>query len=679
MKIRKYKKSFCFCFFLITIFTFVIQKPLRAEIQSYTDTTLEEELPFYKTPDNLGPPSIFASEEPDGVFLVHSSESWFGLSTPGGDISCSGGRELRIPASAPVGAVFTDLYIHSTSSHHLALGDGTMQLKLNGVPAHPTTVWHGLRVTVTGSAPRTYKVEHIWSYGFSDNFSDSWELISLEYEYIYGDRLRNRGEKTYGYWRWSSLETVYTEIYYYPLVDGMVPSPAHSSDPDVVGTITQVVPIIKPLGTSIWDYIDERDIYGGYLDGELTRKTDETPMVKGDYVAKVNTSGASHLFTGDTLTGIGEGTLVWTITDYDGDITIYTQSIRSTSTGRPDVFIYLSSSGDEYDGRWLSTDSSADASRQDVLDIQGSSTIGGNYYLSTFINTTKTQTDEVNKTNSTPVLNGMIEDWSMPNTPLAGIPATSQAFALSNQNISLSEMSAAKRMYFDSTKPTITTVNTTNNWATITTDAQDTLSGIGGSQPHHVGDVFYKWVKSTDPIPTTPTDGSDWTSISSYSLPTELGEYNLYVYAKDNATNRSDAIHANKDKPITVAADIASITIRKEVNGAGNANDIFLITLKEGGTELITVALKDDGECQALELGMDNVTSKIIDVSEIIPMDYATNFTVRVENQPGSSATLKDGTKVEVHPGDNVMIVVENTFAPTGYFKGKDFVMNLFQ
>ena len=130
-----------------------------------------------------------------------------------------------------------------------------------------------------------------------------------------------------------------------------------------------------------------------------------------------------------------------------------------------------------------------------------------------------------------------------------------------------------------------------------------------------------------------------------------------------------------------IPANKAVITIKKTVVGTkGNANDIFLINLNDNSTNaLITsVALKDGNTSSALTFDMGSATSKAIKVSEIIPMDYdGTKVKVSVTNQAGT-ATLS-GDTVTIHPGDDVTIVVENTFAPMGYFKAKDFVKNIFK
>ena len=144
-----------------------------------------------------------------------------------------------------------------------------------------------------------------------------------------------------------------------------------------------------------------------------------------------------------------------------------------------------------------------------------------------------------------------------------------------------------------------------------------------------------------------------------------------------NATFKMPA--GNVEVQATFAPIRASITIKKTVVGnRGNANDVFLISMKEGSTLVSSLALKRGETSGALTIGMEGVTSRVITISEIIPMDYATGFTISIANQSGSTATFS-GRTVTIHPGDDVTITVENTFAPTEYFKGKDFVKNIFK
>ena len=572
----------------------------------------------------------------------------------------------------------------SLSTEHPASGDGyavgdyqDYQLIINGVRQTPYLVKHGGRVVFVDGE---YRLQGTWSYN-TEPGGVYYPVVIYELGTI--DPVTGILDYAPGEYynpeivRWVRIDML-EGGYYSPLVDGKVPIPPSNAFVNNQGEIDDTFTYNIPLGVVVDTIIDAHTITGAVTMGKLTRNTSGGALTVGEYKATVDTSGASHLLTGNILTGIGTGTLVWTITDYEDDVTVYTQTIKTEVSGETSVKIYFPGTTIPYDNRWMSTYQYADADRRDGLDVQGSSTIDGNYDLATFINGTEKQKNEVNKTTSTPVTNAREAQWSIADSGAAGIPATSQAFS-KGTSTSISSMSAAERMYFDSTLPTVTTVTSTDNWATITTDATDDVSGIGGPGVHDVGDVYYKWVLSTDPIPTTPTDGSDWTSTSSHTPPSTPGEWDLYVYAKDNATNRSEAI---KGHSLKIEEEVKEATIRLEKrvkDNKGNANDIFLITLKDGSTQLTTVALKKGDESGALKLDMGSATSKNIDVSEIIPMDYAKDFTVLVRDNAKGTTLGGPSTTVKVLPGDDITIIVENTFAPTGYFKGKDFVKNLFK
>ena len=472
---------------------------------------------------------------------------------------------------------------------------------------------------------------------------------------------------------------------YSPKVDGNVPTQVSitggNSLARIPGTLSEKTYFLHEVIPNSPDV----KVNGGYTNNLLSYQLGTTaPSLINSYaIQQRDVSGVVGLHTSNVWDRIGSGTIEWSVIDYQSDSTIFTEGVIIKTEGAPDINIFFAGGTTTYDYRWMSTDLGADTDRLGGLDVQASSTIDGNYDLSTFIGENKEQTDEVTRTSTdtNPVTNDVISGWSIPDSTTAGIPATSQAFLI-NDPTSLSEMSAAKRMYFDSTKPTITEVTTTDNWATIATDAEDEASGIGGVGTYDTGDVFFKFVAKGEE-PTTPVGNDNgWTSIASYETTfasLDSGEYDLYVYAKDNATNRSNAIKANDD-PIIVTKS-ATIIIKKTVVGTkGDADDVFLINLNDNTTNaLITsVALKDGGTSSTLTIDMGSATSKAIRLSEIIPMDYKSGFTYGLTKKAGDGATMS-GRTITIFPGDDITIEVRNTFAPTGYFKAKDFVKNLFK
>ena len=552
---------------------------------------------------------------------------------------------------------------------------GTLQLYRNGVP-HDTTIYFGHAAYHGWSQPVAYIYEGnatspsatAWS-GTGERYGTGYASQDQLIEYTY------RGSVTY------------TVTHYAPTVDGQTPTPPNSLT-DTRSAITGLSGVKDVNVGETVPTTPDNLIKGGFTNMTLAYVAGTNTTLSGHYTVPLRTIlDSGSIIEDNVFTAVGSITITWGVRDYQGDQTNFTVRYNVIDPGNTDINIYFPGTRIPYDGRWMSTHPSADTTRRGGLDVQGSSDISGNYDLSTFISGSKEQTNAVNKAsgNPDPVTNDVISGWSIADSTTAGIPATSQAFVINDPNTSLSGVSTEKRMYFDSTKPTITEVETTNDWVTITTNAQDEASGIGGSEPYDVGDVFFKFVpRGENTGITTPTDGTDWISIADYEAAFAAlngGEYDLYVYAKDNATNRSEAIKANKDEPIIIAGGTATITIKKTVVGPkGGANDVFLINLNDNSTNaLITsVALTDGETSSSLTLDIGSGPSKTIKLSEIIPMDYKSGFKYNVTKKAGDQTTIS-GNTITIFPGDTIRIEVENTFEPTGYFKAKDFVKNIFK
>ena len=483
--------------------------------------------------------------------------------------------------------------------------------------------------------------------------------------------------QSYDYRRQTSSDST---VHYSPKVNDKIPYPAFNVNANNTGTISGYAGTeYYNLGTVVNTTVPY-EVRGGYSNSVLSFVTGSSTTTALRYTATRNASGASNIISGSTYSGIGMGTVAWSVTDWQQDTTNFTQQIIVTTTGAPDIMIYLAGTNTIYNNQWMSQHTSADAERQAGLDVQASSSINGNYDLISYIDGTERQSNAVTKTGSTAVTNTRV-NWQNANTTATGIPVTSRAFLVGNRATALSNMSGAKYMRWDNDQPTISSITPTADWTAITGhDATDAISGLEDGS----GGVFYKIVNKDETIGTSiPTDSSDeWDNLADYIKPSTSGEYDIWVYAKDNATNRSTAV---KVGTFTVGGgsqepEVANVAIKKTVkDNEGNTNDIFLISMHEGTTKLSTVALKQGNESGAFELDMEGVTSRNIDISEIIPMDYATGFTLSVINNKDDSVTPVSGSTFTIQSGDDITIEVENTFAPTGYFKGKDFVKNLFK
>ena len=495
-------------------------------------------------------------------------------------------------------------------------------------------------------------------------------------------------------WERTTLENI--TIHYAPVVQGVRPSPWQKTNDNCVGEISGIFNTRSVVLGAALELSPPYTITGGLHGRSLGYVSSSTTTATDKYTATRNIAGVVGISDGSSYNRIGSGNIAWSVRDYQADITNFIEQIIVTTTGAPNTSIWLNYDNSVYTGQWMSNDDSADIARKSGLDIQANSNINGNYDLATLIDFDESgnkiieASTEVDRevTDTADVTNDMIVAWknqdassNNQNTSLNGAPVSSIANKKGDPDTPLSAESTPKYIYFDSTKPTLTTVTTTDDWATITTNAADGLSGLYDNKG-----VYFKFVPTgqTTDI-TTPTDGSDWIPIADYEATFAAlaeGEYDLYVYAKDNATNRSNAILANTDTPIIVGeGPVATITIRKTVVGPkGNADDVFLINLNDNSTNaLITsVALKDGETSSTLTLDIGSATSKTIKLSEIIPMDYKSGFNYNVTKKAGDQTTIS-GNNITIFPGDTIRIEVENTFEPTGYFKAKDFVKNIFK
>ena len=482
---------------------------------------------------------------------------------------------------------------------------------------------------------------------------------------------------TNDFW-WDGYQPLMAEISFSPYVDTKIPDPASTpvtvATPNNTGEIAGITKTTtKQIGNSVDNTPTGYNIKGARTGQTLVYASGAATNIPYRYTALRDITNLSSVITGNTYDKLGTGSIKWSVTDYEADTTIFTERIIVTTSGSPDIFIYFPGTNNIYDNRWMSSTTSADANRRMGLDIQASSTFNGKYDLASFIGGSKERFDTVTKTGGTAVTNSRITNWQNANTDSTGVPVTSQAFAEGDHATVLTGIGGPKYMRYDNDQPTITTITPNDDWTDITGhDATDALSGLETTS----GGVFYKLVDKDATVgTTTPVDGSDWTNLNAYTKPLEPGDYDIWVYAKDNATNRSPA-----KKLGTFAAKDTFIRLEKRVaSDKGDADDVFLISLSESSNLLTSVALKKGETSGELTLDMKGVTSRDIKISEITPMDYAAGFTLSVIDNADNSVTPVSGSTVTINLGDDVTIVVENTFEPTGYFKAKDFVKNIFK
>jgi|GEM_PF-6366320 len=274
-------------------------------------------------------------------------------------------------------------------------------------------------------------------------------------------------------------------------------------------------------------------------------------------------SGSFPPVSAGAYTSIGRLTVEQRVTDHDGDSTRFSRNITVSTTDNTGIDVWYQGTTTSYAGEWLSTNSTADASRQRTLDIQGNSDIQGTYDLSTLIDGVENATGMLGitgKSDSSVVPNTLISGYSIANTPAAGAPVNSVAYVQGDHSVELSTPSPAINIFSDSLAPNVPTVVDTlgdGSWSVITANTTDN----GNSGIPAVNGYYYQFVTAGSPPPTVPS-GNDtgWTTVNSYSRPAAAGSYDLYVYAKDNATNRSGAVQANSVSIIVQSTEQALIS-----------------------------------------------------------------------------------------------------------------------
>ena len=620
----------------------------------------------------------------------------------GGTAVCAAGNMIPIAydsiddfASAMGEGWWSNMWAHAADEiGHAPTNTTTHRMVVNNQPFEPLYVKHGL--TVRRNADGELKLFAAWAYTdeeYSSGNNNTWyTAVQFELTGPWPDpRPVNPTSTNDGIpdISWVNMTELNGYTFNSPIINGKIPDPPMDPDVNNVGYLEEPLePSVNSpfLRGTPFNPNDNLHVVGAVTGESLNLADNPASMITHDYrLDLTDTTGIDHLLSSNkqTFTGIGDGSFKAKVTDYEGDITHFERpvAVKTDSNGGLGVTVKLTGNGQAYNNEWMSNHGTADSLRRAGLTMQGNSTIPGNYDLVTQLDGTRiSQSGETKSaTAELPFTNGERTGVQHPNTDANGIPVTSQALQTGEHDNALSPQSNPIRVRYDNTPPTISAITTNADWTAITGhNAADGLNESGLEDG--TGGVYYRIVNNDDPDPSSPS-GSDagWSSdLSGYTKPTAPGTYTIWVYAKDNATNRSKAVPVGTFTVEDDTPKTALIRLKKEVTGTAGDKDIFLISMREGSTLLTSVALKHNETSGVIELDMGSATSKNINISEIIPMDYDANFTISVTNQSGSPATV-NGKIVTVKPGDNLTIVVKNTLAPSGYFKGKDFVKNLFE
>jgi|GEM_PF-2006304 len=567
------------------------------------------------------------------------------------------------------------------------------ELYIDGVKGQPMMARWAIRQTGKG-ATEYWPLEHVLDYMNADGewvnamtrylkWGEPTDIIEggkvVNQEQVLSEGLTINNPNIY----WKEIQEL-DENNISPIVNGQTPKPAMSKNEDNIGTISEKLIIREEELYSDYNFSSEIEVVGAVTQ-KILKLSNETPIPKDHFKIEHDISGISHLIEGEKYIKLGSGTIRSEVTDYENDVTIFSQEIIVSTKGKPDIDIYFAGTDTPYNMEWMSVNESADTQRRDGLDIQANSTFNGNYDLITRISGTEASRSNVTKDiiHET-VTNDKILGWSIWETSRDGIPATSIIYLKDSSSIPLSTESEAKYMRFDSTVPTISTVNFANDsWKTVVShDANDELSGLetlNEIQTIYDG-VYYQFVKCKESKEIeTPKNETDWTKLVDYKLPEEPNEYDLYVYAKDNATNRSEAIRLNKEPIVIPDKSQAKIRLEKKVvDDKGNNQEIFLLHMKENDAIIGSVALKKNEISGWMTLHMKGESSRAIEILEVVPMDYGRDYRIYITDT-NHKMVLLDGNEVIINAGDEITITIENEFNHAGFFRDKDTVKNIFQ
>ena len=287
-----------------------------------------------------------------------------------------------------------------------------------------------------------------------------------------------------------------------------------------------------------------------------------------------------------------------TYTDTNRWITVVTED-------ELDFEAYLQGTTTKYDGSyWLAASgATADLARRTTVDLKASTDTPGEYDFTIKKGATQIVSEYKDNLLANPLRPGTTTasklNYDTDSPTDDGEKFTSVLLAHGYPTVELSpETKPAKVVKIDSkapNAPTVTTPTGVDKWSTIAPSATDV--GASGVPSVEEDGYYYKFFPAGTTGVSAPSgnDGvgvDSWTSVREYTKPTESGKYDLYVYAKDRATNRSAATMVN---PIGEPIEITSEVKMKKTTTQG-------ATIHgEGCTDYDSVDIGDDCEGNCLE------------------------------------------------------------------------------
>ena len=328
--------------------------------------------------------------------------------------------------------------------------------------------------------------------------------------------------------------------HYPPIVNGVVSDPpfAHNhynfnagvlSDADVTSSQGQPYDMIANLSATL----------GGPDKANLTLITSGTPTGNQGLVEHVSGTVPPTDASGNFTTA-GVYPVTQKITDRDGDSTTFTRNFIINALTAPTLTVnYATGAVDPnglpltgpYGGEWTNQPlevlaTSTDAGTYDTT-IRREGTLGAN-------NWSEVKRSAGNSANITP--------YTTEATHSNGHALVSELFATSSSTNSFSPKSAQVVVKVDNTAPTLV-FQEPLNWASApgTVGTNDALSGLETS----TGGIYYMFLPSHITTPPLYTASGWRTNYNDAYADIAIGNYNLWAYAKDNATNRSTVTRVN--------------------------------------------------------------------------------------------------------------------------------------
>ena len=256
----------------------------------------------------------------------------------------------------------------------------------------------------------------------------------------------------------------------------------------------------------------------------------------------------------DTFAGIGYYQWNERARDYQNSQTTVEHRAIVKTQGNADLYKKLPSNiFAPYDlgATWYSNHPSADIERNLPTEFAVGSEYRGDYSLSLIVDDSNVNVvtfDQIDRTDTTLNWIGFIDNGFQDSPSILGTKITFSLKSLSGV-YELSERSEEHYLKVDNTPPVVNVDNDYISWDVgASTSANDLLSGLAS--------IYYKFVPVDAPEPVR--DGSWETDYLTAYESLGNGIWDLYVYAEDNATNRSNITKANPQAVIDTGRIILS-------------------------------------------------------------------------------------------------------------------------